>query len=331
MADTQLIKMRKTELAALVEDTIRKLEDQLEKARTSLSGMESKQEEADKLLKKSQTRLASTNQAFKAIVEKRDSANSLIEEIQGQVNSANASLSTMQNNQNSVSELSTEVEEKYRYIKNQMEEVESERAEIGSQLVKVQGIREEIEEIVASAKEEIASNTEEMERLLKTIEDLLPGAATTGLAKNYYDAQQNRVVWPYWCGFVGSLLAVTAGYYFLFLDLLTGKDALEWWHAFIRATIGIPLLWIAWYCQRSLSQINRIKEEYQHKERMMKMYVGFSKEVEDLSDLDNSNPLIELIHTVMDTIRRNPAEVLHPTETILDSILARGDKQESEE
>ena len=82
----------------------------------------------------------------------------------------------------------------------------------------------------------------------------------------------------YWVGFVLSLTILLIGYLYFLLIPLSSDKPFEWTNIAVSTIAGVPLLWIAWYCQRSISQINRIREEYNHKLRIMKLYDGFSKQ-----------------------------------------------------
>ena len=131
---------------------------------------------------------------------------------------------------------------------------------------------------------EIQQKNKELNELTKKIEGLLPGATSAALASSYKAAQANWIKEIfYWIGFIGSLGILIWGYfYYLIVDI--PPENLEWKTIVIRATVGLPLIWIAWYFQRLLSQIKRIKEEYHHKERVMRVYEGFSKQIEKTSD-----------------------------------------------
>lgn len=156
----------------------------------------------------------------------------------------------------------------------------------------------------------------QFDELRAKIEGLLPGATSAGLASSYQDAQKEKKTWPYGIGFVVSLIVLTGAYLYSFVYKSPPTDLST---IIIRATIGFPLIWIAWFCQRSLSQMTRISEEYRHKEKMMRIYDGFSKQIEQSTDAEEGKTKkIDLISVTIKAIEKNPAERLD-TLTPLDS------------
>ncbi|MGI9249689.1 MAG: hypothetical protein ACR2PR_00585 [Pseudohongiellaceae bacterium] len=189
-------------------------------------------------------------------------------------------------------------------------------------------------DVVATARESINEKQKEMEDLSQEIERLLPGATAAGLASNFLQAQKKNTIriWLSGFGFVLALVAVTAIYALplLGIESILGIEfmeigSMEVQYVIIRMSIGIPLLWIAWYCQRSLSQSYRVKEEYHHKERVVRMYVGFAREIEAVGGAGELR--LKLMEEVVDAIAKNPAEVLDPSATMLDSVLRRKNKE----
>lgn len=160
------------------------------------------------------------------------------------------------------------------------------------------------------------NSKKQFNELKAKIEGLLPGATSAGLASSYQDAQKEKKIWHYWIGFVFSLLLLMSAYIYSFVY---NSPPTDFSTIFIRATIGFPLIWIAWFCQRSLSQMTRISEEYRHKEKMMRIYDGFSKQIEQSTDAEEGKTKkIDLISVTINAIEKNPAERLD-TLTLLDS------------
>ena len=174
---------------------------------------------------------------------------------------------------------------------------------------------------VPSIKEQIQifqKNSEKQFNELKAkIEGLLPGATSAGLASSYQDAQQEKKAFPLWIGFIVSLLVLMGGYFYSFVYNSPPTDLST---IAIRATIGFPLIWIAWFCQRSISQMTRIREEYRHKEKVMRIYDGFSKQIEQSTNAQEAKAKkVDLISVTINAIGKNPAEKLDPSETLIDS------------
>src|SRR5690606_24381137 len=86
-----------------------------------------------------------------------------------------------------------------------------------------------------------------------------------------------------------------------------------------KTAISVPLLWVAWFGQKNISQRRRLFEEYNHKLRVVQMYIMFTassgsyplKKVADLED------------ALLEVIKTNPAEHLGKGETMLDNMLEK--------
>ena len=204
-------------------------------------------------------------------------------------------------------------------IKNDVEDRQKSIVDFHSKLF--EGEEGETPSRVLSIKEQIQifqkNSEKQFNELKKKIEGLLPGATSAGLASSYQDAQKEKKAKPLWIGFIASLLVLMAGYFYSFVYNSPPTDLST---IAIRVTIGFPLIWIAWFCQRSISQMTRISEEYRHKEKIMRIYDGFSKQIEQSTDAEEAKTKkVDLISVTINAIEKNPAEKLDPSETLLDS------------
>lgn len=84
-----------------------------------------------------------------------------------------------------------------------------------------------------------------------------------------------------------------------------------------KLTIGLPLLWVSWFGQRSISHRRRLFEEYNHKLRVVQMYMHFTANTYSLSKKTQESLEKELI----ETIARNPGHVYGKDETMLDKLI----------
>lgn len=87
-----------------------------------------------------------------------------------------------------------------------------------------------------------------------------------------------------------------------------------------KLTIALPLLWVSWFGQRSISHRKRLFEEYNHKLRVVQMYMLFTaqKETYTLSD----TAMQSLQEGLLKTIGRNPSQVYGKDETMVDKIIS---------
>lgn len=88
---------------------------------------------------------------------------------------------------------------------------------------------------------------------------------------------------------------------------------------FLKALIWLPLLWISWFGQKSISQRKRLFEEYNHKFRVVQMYIMFTSN-EKAYTLKQTK---ELEVALLDVIKNNPAVHLGKWETMIDRIFEK--------
>jgi hypothetical protein len=86
-----------------------------------------------------------------------------------------------------------------------------------------------------------------------------------------------------------------------------------------KTMVSLPLLWVSWFGQRNISQRKRLFEEYNHKLRVVQMYLmfitsGSSYPLDKKSDLEDA---------LLQVIKSNPAEHLGKGETMLDNLLEK--------
>jgi len=103
-----------------------------------------------------------------------------------------------------------------------------------------------------------------------------------------------------------------------------------------RLIISLPLWWISWFGQRSISHKRRLAEEYNHKAQVTKMYLNFvSKETENSYPLE-ADAKNNLHNELIKVIARHPGQVYGKDETVLDKIIqlvyaGRGGKVDNSE
>ena len=266
---------------------------------------------------------------FREYKEVIESTQTSLEKIKGFVNEHGQTLEDLpakleQAQQHSVAieeldQKTVEIKQEIDEIKNDVEDRQKSIVDFHSKLF--EGEEGETPSRVLSIKEQIQifqkNSEKQFNELKKKIEGLLPGATSAGLASSYQDAQKEKKAKPLWIGFIASLLVLMAGYFYSFVYNSPPTDLST---IAIRVTIGFPLIWIAWFCQRSISQMTRISEEYRHKEKIMRIYDGFSKQIEQSTDAEEAKTKkVDLISVTINAIEKNPAEKLDPSETLLDS------------
>lgn len=86
-----------------------------------------------------------------------------------------------------------------------------------------------------------------------------------------------------------------------------------------KLTIALPLLWVSWFGQRSISHRRRLFEEYNHKLRVVQMYMLFTAQ-KDTYKL-TTDAMKELESELLETIARNPSQVYGKDETMIDKMI----------
>ena len=212
------------------------------------------------------------------------------------------------NNIQKIEEYSGELEAKKKAIISDETEIAKYKNELQQHSSEIQKYNQKIEKIKTT-----------IENHSKKIESLLPSATSAGLASSYKEAGDRFGFWKssiYFLGFITSLGALVWGFY----EHLLGTNNLGFMNLINRVVVGFPLIWIAWFCQRSLSQIMRLREEYNHKQRIMSVYEGFNKYVKELSGSDAIKLERDLANQVIQAVSKNPAETLGRSTTLLDKV-----------
>jgi hypothetical protein len=147
---------------------------------------------------------------------------------------------------------------------------------------------------------------------LKTIEGLLPGAASAGLASAFRQ-QKLRFTRPLrgWVGvFAGTLVA-------LFLSGFVGLDVTkDSWDAILRHFVQrlplvLPLVWLAIYSGRNYMLALRMQEEYAFKEAVSTAFEGYKREMSSVApgSAQLPSPLHSLCEYVLRTFALRPGRI----------------------
>jgi hypothetical protein len=166
---------------------------------------------------------------------------------------------------------------------------------------------------------------------LKTIESLLPGAASAGLA-SAFNQRRAHFKWPQrvWQGvFVLSLLAllVIAGLEFSLFSKIDGT--LTWDRLGLsllhRLPFAIPLIWLAIHSGHKAALAQRVEEDYAFKETVSRSFEGYRREMAELEGKAAPNSaLTRLCAGVLGVITNPPGRIYekHPLNNTPLSALA---------
>ena len=252
--------MRKNDLLALINDAVKGIQAQHNKATQLTNEVAERKNKADGLFTMIQNQEKKTNELSSETQKQYDNVNNLKAEMAEWHTDSKNCISEIQKQQIKSNELSSK-------IQKQKDTVDSSVSEIQKQQKNALELTNKIKEQYDTDLNIIKEKQKEYEQLNKKIEGLLPGATSAGLAGSYHDAQKAENTTMYWIGFIVSLVVLITIYGWV----LISKEP-DWANIASRTVTGLPLVWMAWYCQRSISQTNRIKEEYHHKQRIMDIF-----------------------------------------------------------
>ena len=209
----------------------------------------------------------------------------------------------------------------------------------------IANIRRQCDEHAATAKTlaDVAVSTEakirayesrltELEALantrLKTIESLLPGATSAGLA-SAFGQRRGHYKWPQriWQGvFILSVLALL-GLAYEFPAM--AKDVPLSWERLgaslvYRLPFALPLIWLAFHSSHKAALAQRVEEDYAFKETVSRSFEGYRREMAQLDGkVDPDSPLARLCADTLAIIARRPGLIYekHPlTRTPLNAL-----------
>lgn len=189
-------------------------------------------------------------------------------------------------------------------------------------------------EKVAEYQTKLAELQEGFLKTKKTIEDLLPGATSSGLAASFME-QKKRFIVPkrIWLGaFVASVVALIALAWFG----VTGqvKEETHDWDVVLRflvqrLPIVVPLVWLAIYAGRQYSIAARIEEDYAYKEALSRAFEGYKREMDGISKAGHAvDPLIVLCTNVLGALAERPGRIYEAKHDDATPMQAAGDALE---
>lgn len=156
--------------------------------------------------------------------------------------------------------------------------------------------------------------------LIEEIEGLLPGATSAGLATAYQEMKEsydNPIVNSTRM-FYGSLALI------VIVSLVTSVESLtldgiifvkfdkpfEFFNSLLyKLPVFVPSFWLALHASKRRSQMQRLQQEYAHKEALAKSYNSFKKQIMDLGEQDGALQK-KLIERAVDAVSDNASKTL---------------------
>ncbi|KKP83282.1 MAG: hypothetical protein UR82_C0023G0011 [Candidatus Moranbacteria bacterium GW2011_GWF1_35_5] len=100
-----------------------------------------------------------------------------------------------------------------------------------------------------------------------------------------------------------------------------GEKLKGWEFLLLKISVSLPMLWIAWFGQKNISQKKRLAEEYNHKLRVVQIYRMFTDNNNSYTLSENKK--VDLENALLEVIKNNPAEILGNGETMIDQIIEK--------
>lgn len=174
---------------------------------------------------------------------------------------------------------------------------------------------ETVEAKVTEYEAKIASYHEEIAAHKTTIESLLPGATSAGLASAFLD-QQQRFEWPIKFWLWGFLVAVCGLIVFGLVDawgILSQQDV-PWdalgRHAVRRVFVAGPLIWLGWFSGKRYTMALRLQEDYAYKQAISTAFEGYRTQMEKVgTPAEGTAPLLQLCAGVLKTLSQRPGRL----------------------
>jgi len=172
----------------------------------------------------------------------------------------------------------------------------------------------EISETISNQESSLKELSKYTEQLKQTIEDLLPGATSAGLASAFKD-RKDAFVWPkriWGTTFIISIIGLLAVAYF---DPVTFKKATIdanyiFQYFLIRLPFAVPIVWLAIYAGRRHSQALRLEEDYAHKEALSKSFEGYKAQLIDIEESsDEKEATLNLIERTLEALSLHPGRI----------------------
>ena len=136
-------------------------------------------------------------------------------------------------------------------------------------------------------------------------QELLSDVTITALASKYGKAREEYATCccfnPIGVGFLLSLILFAVSYGDFFLA--SNASETSWSTIILQATSGLLLILAIWFWQRAIADTKRINEEYHHKQRVMEMYDGLWKHIEQSGDKD---AIASLTKMMLNVVAYNP-------------------------
>jgi len=175
------------------------------------------------------------------------------------------------------------------------------------------------DEIATAHETRVEALKSELEGLIASVERLLPGATSAGLASSFnkqrarFTVAQKQWLWTFIaCIAFLVILAVPSFIAALGWPHQTDQSLSSVLRSFIlRLPILAPILWLGIYAGRNYMMSLRMEEDYAYKEAISSAFEGYKREMEKIvaSEGDSLTPMMILASNVLRAIAERPGRI----------------------
>lgn len=181
-------------------------------------------------------------------------------------------------------------------------------------ITELSNFSDEIEEKIEIQSFTLNDLTQQNIELKKTVESLLPGATSAGLASAFKE-RKDSYLWPkrVWSFvFIASVLSLLLVATYNPVTLTT--ETLDHTNVFSfllgRLPFVLPIVWLAIYAGRRHNQTLRLEEDYAHKEVISKSFEGYKKQLLELEgESSEMNSTKQLINETLRALAFHPERI----------------------
>ncbi|MBS9783516.1 MAG: hypothetical protein KGV46_03080 [Pasteurella sp.] len=210
-------------------------------------------------------------------------------------------------------------------IQNIFDEIKEEIKELREFYHKIIGDEDEEGNTISGLKFELEKRNKSLDRfkekqeeqykiINEDINNLLSDATNAGLASAYQKQKESYKI---------PIIIYNGLFYFSVI----GMFVLSWWlfkefpknlnnnlslvaDLLHKMPFFIPLIWLALFSSKRRSEVERLKQEYAHKEAVAKSYQSFKNQIDKLENKEESQLLIKLLDTAINAVAKNASETL---------------------
>lgn len=221
-----------------------------------------------------------------------------------------------------------EAQKKLKHIKSEIKEFDEFYEEIFGEVneeteLREKGLKQELDSRLEQLTSfETTQNTKHT-ALFEKIEALLPGATSAGLASAYKEMKDSFDTpidnWnKLFLGLIGimffvtflSFIHISGGFTDFTFSFATSNGIEKTLESLLfKIPLYVPLVWLAIFSSKRRSEVQRLQQEYAHKETLAKSYDSYKTQIEQLEKGDQEM-LLKLIEKSINTIAHNASETL---------------------